>query len=47
MDVIRFRGVRDFRFQAGEMVTVLVMNITPEVRKILRFLGTEYENYYW
>ncbi|WP_243668665.1 IS1634 family transposase [Methanoculleus chikugoensis] len=42
----RFRGVRELRFQAGEAVTVLVTNMNPEFWKILRLLGTEYENYY-
>jgi len=44
--VFRFRGVRELRFQAGEAVTVLVTNMNPEFWKILRLLGTEYENYY-
>jgi transposase len=42
----RFRGVRELRFRAGKAVTVLVTNMTPEFWKILRLLGTEYENYY-
>jgi len=28
------------------VVTVLVTNVTPEFRKILRLLGQEYVNYY-
>ena len=43
----RFRKVRELRFQAGDTVTVLVTNMTPEFWKILRLLGTEYEKYYW
>ena len=43
----RFRKVRELRFQAGETVTVLVTNMTPEFWRVLRLLGTEYEKYYW
>jgi transposase len=42
----RFRGVRELRFRAGEAVMVIVTNMTPELGKILRLLGKEYENYY-
>jgi len=42
----RFRGVRELRFQAGEAVMVLVTNMTPEIWKIPRLLGKEYENNY-
>lgn len=42
----RFRGVRELQFRAGEAVTVIVTNMTPELWKILRLLGKEYENYY-
>ena len=43
----RFRGVRELRFRAAEeSVTVMVSNMTPELCKILRLLGKEYENYY-
>jgi len=34
------------KFQAGEAVTVIVTNMTPELWKILRLLGKECENYY-
>ncbi|SAI87012.1 hypothetical protein MBBA_0124 [Methanoculleus bourgensis] len=42
----RFRGVRGLRLQTEEAVTVMVTNMTPELWKILRLLGKEYENYY-
>jgi len=42
----RFRGVRELRFRAEEAVTVMVTNMTPELWKILRLLGREYEKYY-
>jgi len=42
----RFRGVRELRLRADEAVAVIVTNMTPELWKILRLLGTEYEKYY-
>jgi len=42
----RFHGVRELRFRAEEAVTVIVTNMNPELWKILRLLGKEYENYY-
>ena len=44
----RFRAVQELRFQEEEAVMVMVMvtNMTPELWKILRLLGEEYENYY-
>ena len=42
----RFRGVRELRFRAGEAVTVMVTNMTPELGKVLRLLGRDYVNYY-
>ena len=43
--LFRFRGIWELRFRDGES-TVMVTNMTPELGKILRLLGREYENYY-
>jgi len=43
----RFGGVRELRFQMGETVTVLVINMTPEFWKTPQLLGTEYVKLYW
>jgi len=43
----RFRRVRELRFRDGEGAErVMVTNMNPELWKILRLLGREYENYY-
>lgn len=41
-----FRGVRELKFRSGDSIHVHVTNMTPELWKVVRLLGSEYEKYY-
>ena len=41
-----FRRVKELRFKEGEKEEVVVTNMTPELWKILKLMGDEYEKYY-